>query len=64
MHNPREGKIHVALKNPCLIILLFVDISAGSNFMIARQRLQIEIGEGRRRDRTNDMERTRGSVSE
>lgn len=41
MHNPREGKIHVVLKNPCLIILLFIDISAGSNFMIARQRLQI-----------------------
>lgn len=41
IHNPREGKIHVVLKNLCLIILLFVDISAGSNFMIARQRLQI-----------------------
>lgn len=29
MRNPREGKIHVALKNPFLIIVLFVDISAG-----------------------------------
>lgn len=36
IHNPREGKIHVVLKNPCLIILLFVDISAGSNFMIMK----------------------------
>lgn len=52
MRNPREGKIHVVLKNPCLIIVLFVGISAGSNFTIAKQRLQLQIGE-RKEERQN-----------